>query len=75
MHGGNGERIWILGIINTRTHELGIEASKKRNSDAIKNFLLNFIDGGNTIITDGWTGYNFINNFNDYAHEIHNHWG
>ena len=40
----------------------------------MKNFLLKFIDGGNTIITDGWQGYNFISNFNDYAHQVYNHW-
>ena len=33
----------------------------------------NFIDSGNTVISDGWPGYNFISNYNGLAHEIHDH--
>jgi hypothetical protein len=31
------------------------------------------LDRGNRIVSDGWSGYYFISNFNVYANEIHNH--
>ena len=43
-----------------------------------KILLLNFIPTGNNIVTDGWIGYNFLNNIG-YTRYEHNHgrgdWG
>ena len=72
-HTKNGTQVWVIGIINNRTKEFRLEASKYRDTNTIKKFLYKFIDSGNIIISDGWSGYNFISNFNGLAHEVHNH--
>lgn len=73
IHGGNDDKVWVIGIINTRTNEFRLEASKTSDTNTMKRFLLKFIDSGNTIISDIWVGYNFISNFNNYSHEWLNH--
>ena len=72
-HTKNGTHVWAIGIINNRTKEFRLEASKYRDTNTIKKFLNNFIDSGNTIISDRWSGYNFISNFNESTLEVHNH--
>ena len=72
-HTKNHTQIWVIGIINNRTKDFRIEASTSRNSNTMKHFLNKFIGNNNTIISDGWSGYNFISHFNGYAHEVHNH--
>ncbi len=64
-HTKNRTQPKVIGIINNRTKEFRLEASKYRDNNTIKKFLNKFIDSGNTIISDGWSGYNFISNFND----------
>ena len=56
-------RFGLFDIINNRTKEFLLEASKYRDTNTIKKFLYKFIDSGNIIISDGWSGYNFISNF------------
>lgn len=72
-HDKNGRQIQVIGIINNVNKDFRLEASIRRDTDTIKKFLLKFIDSNNRIISDGWTGYNFIRNFNGYSHEVHNH--
>ena len=60
-HKANGDQIWIIGCINNLTKDFRIEAAKNRNSNTLKNFITSYIDSGNKIITDGWSGYLFLN--------------
>ena len=49
----------VLGVVNNKTKEFRIEASYWTDTPTIKNFILKFIDKGNTIICDGWPSINF----------------
>ena len=74
-HGKNGMQIWVIGAINTTTKEFRIEPIKERNSETIKLFISSYIDKGNHIICDGWSGYNIIDNMDGYTKEVHHHAG
>ena len=71
----NGRQIWILGAINTQTKEFRLEATLDRSEATLKKFIMKYIEEGNTIITDGWAGYNFLNNNSSYNHITHIHGG
>jgi len=34
-----------------------------------------YLEPGNTIITDGWSGYNFLDEMAEYTHDKHIHGG
>jgi hypothetical protein len=53
-HTRDGSQVWVIGIINNRTKDFRLEASKIGNSETIKKFLLKFIDKRNSEISDGW---------------------
>ena len=55
------EQIWVLDIVNTNTKYFRILASKNRDADTLQEFISKFVPAGNNIVTDGWTGYNFLN--------------
>ena len=46
-----------------------------RSEATLKKFIMKYIEEGNTIITDGWAGYNFLNNNPSYNHITHIHGG
>lgn len=56
----DGKQIWLLGSCDNNTKEFRIEASYKRDSETLKEFITLYVDKGNTIITDGWAGYSFL---------------
>ena len=72
-HDKMGRQVWVIGIINNNTRDFRLEASLNRDSETMKKFLLKFIGSNNRIISDRWSGYNFIRNFNGYSHEVHDH--
>ena len=41
----------------------------------MKNFINRYVEPGNTIVTDGWSGYDFLSNTDDYRHDRHVHGG
>ena len=46
------------------------------SSDAIKSFILNHVKKGNKICTDGWTGYDYLDDpESGYQRYRHNHGG
>lgn len=69
----SGKQVWLLGLINNRTKEFRLQATTTRNSINLKKFIISYIDSGNTIITEGWQGYAFLQNNNSYVWEMHNH--
>ena len=77
----NNEQIWVIGIINTSDKtQFRCNYSKIRNTDYLKAFIEKYIKAGNCIISDGWSGYNFLNDENSgYHHISYNHgagnWG
>lgn len=70
-HDKNGRQMWVIGNINNNARDFSWEASINCDSETIKKFLLKFIDSNNRIISDMWSRYNFIRNFNGYSHEMH----
>ena len=65
----------MIGAINNKTKNFGLETVFTRNSDILKKFVYKYIEKGNTIVSDGWAGYNFLNNNQDYNHIVHIHGG
>ena len=59
-HTDNGDKIWVLGIIDNQTKDFGLNISLKRDQNVLKSFITRYVEPGNTIITDGWSGYNFL---------------
>ena len=61
--------------INTQTKEFRLEANLDRNEVNLKKFIIKYIEEGNSIITDGCSGYNFLKNNPSYYHITHIHGG
>ena len=69
-----GEKLWILGAINNKTNNIRLDVYKTRTEEDCKRFISNHIKENNTIITDGWPSYNFLNrDDSNYVHEVHRH--
>ena len=68
----NGEKIWIIGEKNNETCKIRIDVFKSRNEEDTKTFIYNHIRENKTIIIDGWSAYNFLDDSN-YIHEVHIH--
>ena len=67
-------QIWILGIIDTSSKEFRIEGSISRNSETLKKFINKIVKSGNTIISDHWVGYDFLDRMDSgYTHIKFNH--
>ena len=72
----HNKQIWLTGIINNITKYFRIEGTLNRDSDTLKNFIVKYVDKGNTIISDGWADYGFLNSPNSgYSHITHIHLG
>lgn len=72
-HLKDGTQIWVIGIINNLTKDFRLEATKSRDAETLEKFLINYIQPGNTIICDGWSGYQFIDGLNGFTRITHNH--
>ena len=54
--------------------EVRLVLRSTRDEDTIKNFVQDYIENGNTIITDAWRSYNFLDNADsEIQHFVHNH--
>ena len=70
----NGEQKWLVGAIETISRKIRIDILPERNSLNLEIFVKNHILPGTTIVTDGWAGYNFLDNEESvWPHEIYNH--
>lgn len=70
----NDEQIWYVGLINLRTNDIRLEVVENRSSQTLKTIIEKHVMNGNTIVTDNWTGYNFLDNANSgYYHIKYNH--
>ena len=56
----NDNQFWLLGIINNETRDFLVEFSDSRSSDALKSFISKHVKKGNNISTDGWAGYDYL---------------
>lgn len=68
------KQIWVIGMIDTNTKEFRLVPTFSRDSNTLKDIVLRYIRPGNTLITDAWSGYNWISQPNSgFHHIIHNH--
>ena len=74
-HTDNEDKIWVLGIIDNQTKDFRLNISLKRDQNVLKSFITIYVELGNTIITDGWSDYNFLGSMDNYSHDIHIHRG
>ena len=69
-HFNGNNQIWLIGLINTETKDFRIEAVLERNSEILEKIIRHHVSIGNNIITDGWSGYNWMDNPNSGFHRI-----
>jgi len=71
----NNENIWVIGVVDTSNNfNFRCNISKIRNNVYLKKFIAKYIKRGNNIITEGWSGYSFLNyNNSGYIHISYNH--
>ena len=70
----DGEQVWVIGAIETTTKELRIDIIHGRNATNIEKFIKKYIPPNNYVITDGWSGYQWMNrNNSQYHHIIYSH--
>ena len=55
------------------TKHFRVKATKSRDAATLEKFLINYIQPGNTIIWDGWSGYQFIDGLNGFTRITYNH--
>ena len=68
----DGIKFWIIGAKNNITNNIRIDMFKTHTEEDVKLFIYNHIKPQNTIITDGWPSYNFLNNIEyPYLYEVH----
>ena len=61
-----------MGIIDNESKKFRLEASLNRDSTTTKKFINKFIGYGNTIVSDGWSAYSWIDDNNSgYSHITH----
>ena len=64
----------MLGIINTSSKSFRLEATLDRSEQTLKKFVENYVKGGNSIVSEGWRGYYFLNHEDSkYEHITTNH--
>lgn len=61
-----------MNIVNTNSKEFRIVATTSRGGAILKKFITKFVPPGNNIVTNDWTGYNFLND-NGYIRYEHSH--
>lgn len=71
-HTDSNGSIWLIRLINTNTKYFRIEAVKEWNSEILEKIIRHHNGRGNTIITDGWPSYSWLNqNKSGYHHIVH----
>ena len=63
-HYKDTQKIWVIGLCNTRTEYFRTEVVLDRTTETIKKIIKHHIEKGNTIVTDGWSAYDWLDNNN-----------
>ena len=70
----NEAQFFVIGAIETTTKNFHIDIIKERNSNNIEKFIKKFVSFNSSIITDGWSGYSWLDRANFYYyHIVHSH--
>ena len=54
IHNQNNNQIWVVGGIEPDTRKSRFDIINIRNSTNLKKLLLNHVEAGTLVITDGW---------------------
>ena len=70
----NRVKLWIIWAKNNKTFNIRLDIFNTCSEEDCKNFIFNHIKENNTIITDSWSSYQFLER-NDihYLYEVHFH--
>ena len=61
-------------LLETSSKKFRIEGSLSRNADTLNKFISKFVKSGNTIISDNWAGYDYLDREDSgYVHIKFNH--
>ena len=70
----NKTPLWVLGMTNNETKDFRIVVSKRRDQAALKESITRYIPKGNNIVTDGWSGYEWVDQIDSgYTRFEHRH--
>ena len=73
-HTKDHSKVYVLGIIDNSSKDFRLEGTILRDAETLKKFVKKFVAPGNTIVTDGWLGYSFLED-EGYIRDEHNHGG
>ena len=72
-----GQQQWIVGAVETDTYKKRFDIIIVRNQSNLEIFVKNHIEPGIKIVSDGWSGYRFLDNEDTSVleHKLFNHGG
>ena len=64
----------LICAIETTKKNFPIDIINERNSNNIEKFIKKFVSFNSSIITDGWSGYSWLDRpHSNYYHIVHSH--
>ena len=73
-HDINGRQLWVLEVTENTYKDFRAVLAINRDSDTLKAFITSNIAFGNNLVTDGWSGHDWINSRNSvYSRFEHIH--
>ena len=60
VHDVNNEQLWVVGAKEILSNKFRLDIINARNAANLKIFVENIIEPDTKIVTDGWTGYSFL---------------
>ena len=71
----HGQQQWIVGAVETDTYKKRFDIIPVRNQYNLEIFVNNHIEPGTIIVSDGWSGYRFLDdaNMSVWEHKVFNH--
>ena len=63
-HDLNGQQLWLIGFTDNVSKDFHIVATKNRDAVTLETFIRRMIPVGNNIVTDGWPGYDWMDQAN-----------
>ena len=68
-HTKDHSQVYVLDIIDNSKKDFRLEGTILRDSETLKKFVKKFVTPGNTIVTEGWSGYSFLED-EDYIRDV-----
>ena len=65
--------LFLPRIIEVESRAIRLKVVNERTAEIIKKIIYHHVGRNNTIITDDWPAYQWLNSSNDYYHIVHVH--